>query len=145
MKAALDSSVIVAALDGEDSEHAASRRLLLAAKFSIHTHALSEVFATLTGGRLAIRVPAKEAATMLRRWVAPRLTVTTLEESELLRALDEASSRGIRGGAIYDYLHLVAARKARALRLYTLNVTDFRSFQRPGDPDIAHPGQLGAA
>ncbi|MCX6880214.1 MAG: hypothetical protein NTW21_41385 [Verrucomicrobia bacterium] len=58
------------------------------------------------------------------------------------RALDsyaEAPDRGVRGGAIYDYLHLVAARKGGATRLYTLNVTDFQAFQRPGDPEIVHP------
>lgn len=36
-------------------------------------------------------------------------------------------------------LHLVAARKAKAARLYTLNVANFRSFHRPGDPEIVHP------
>jgi len=139
MKPALDSSVIVAALDGEDPDHPACRRLLLTTKFSIYTHALSETFATLTGGRLAVRVPAAEAASFLRKWVAPRLVVTTLEADDMLRAFEESSARGVRGGAIYDYLHLVAARKARAPKLYTLNISDFQSFHRAGDPDIAHP------
>ena len=139
MRAALDSSVIVAALDGSDPDHAACRKLLLSAKFSIHAHALSETFATLTGGRLAIRVSATEAASLLRKWVAPRLAVMALESDDVLRAFDESSARGVRGGAIYDYLHLVAARKARAPMLYTLNVSDFVSFHRPGDPKILHP------
>lgn len=114
MRAALDTSVIVAALDGEDPDHAACRSLLLSAKFSIHAHAFLETFATLTGGMLAVRVPATEAASLLRKWVAPRLAVTTLETDDLLSAFDESSARGVRGSAIYDYLHLVAARKARA-------------------------------
>lgn len=139
MKAALDSSVIVAAIDGEDPDHAACRSLLLSAKFSIHAHALSETFSTLTGGRLAIRVPATEAATMLRRWIVPRLAVTSLGTRDLLKAFEDSSARGVRGGAIYDYLHLAAARKAGATKLYTLNVSDFRSFHREGDPQIAHP------
>ena len=139
MKAALDTSVIVAALDGEDPDHAACRRLLLSAKFTVHAHALAETFATLTGGRLAIRVPAREAASILRQWVAPRLSVIPLEADEFLQACEESSARGVRGGAIYDYLHLAVARKARAPRLYTLNVSDFRSFHRSGDPEIAHP------
>jgi predicted nucleic acid-binding protein len=139
VRAALDSSVIVAALDGDDPDHAACRKLLLSAKFSIHAHALSETFATLTGGRLAIRVPANEAASLLRRWVAPRLVVTDLEVDDVLGAFDESSARGVRGGAIYDYLHLVAARKARAPMLYTLNLPDFQAFHRQGDPKIVHP------
>lgn len=139
MKAALDSSVIVAAIDGEDPDHAACRGLLLSAKFSIHAHALSETFSTLTGGRLAIRVPATEAAAMLRRWIFPRLAVTALGTRDLLKAFDDSSVRGVRGGAIYDYLHLATARKVGATKFYTLNVSDFRSFHRPGDPEILHP------
>jgi predicted nucleic acid-binding protein len=139
VRAALDSSVIVAALDGDDPDHADCRKLLLSAKFSIHAHALSETFATLTGGRLAIRVPAVEAASLLRKWVAPRLAVTALEADDVLGAFDESSERGVRGGAIHDYLHLVAARKARAPMLYTLNISDFQAFHRQGDPKIVHP------
>ena len=131
--------MIVAALDGDDPDHAACRTLLLSAKFSIHADALSESFATLTGGRLAIRVPATEAASLLRKWVAPRLAVTALEAGNVLRAFEESSARGVRGGAIYDYLHLVAARKARAPTLYTLNISDFQAFHRSGDPKIVHP------
>ena len=101
--------------------------------------ALSETFAALTGGRLAIRVAAAEAALLLRKWVAPGLALTALEADDVLGAFEESSARGVRGGAIYDYLHLVAARKARAPVLYTLNVSDFQSFHRPGDPKIAHP------
>ena len=139
MKQALDTSVIIAALDGGDPDHAACRKLLLSAKFSIHGHALSEIFATLTGGRLAFRLSAKDAAAILRQQVAPRLSIITLDESDLLRAYEESTNRGIRGGAIYDYLHLTAARKAGASRLYTLNTTDFESFHRSGDPDISRP------
>jgi predicted nucleic acid-binding protein len=95
VRAALDSSVIVAALDGEDPDHAACRSLLLSAKFSVHVHAFSETFATLTGGRLAIRVPATEAASLLRKWVAPRLTVSMLESDDLLTAFDDSSARGV--------------------------------------------------
>jgi predicted nucleic acid-binding protein len=140
VKAALDASVIVAALDGEDPDNEPCRRLLLSARFSIHGHALTETFATLTGGRLAIRLSASEATALLRDWVTPRFTVTALDPDDQLSAFDESSARGVRGGAICDYLHLVAARKARAPRFYTLNTSDFLSFHRPGDPLIVHPG-----
>ena len=53
--------------------------------------------------------------------------------------MGESQSRGVRGGAIHDYLHLVAARKVGAQRFYTLNVSDFQSFHRQGDPEIVHP------
>ena len=139
MKFAIDSSVIVAALNGSDTDHDACRLLLVAGRHSIHAHALSETFSTLTGGRLGIRVPPQQAAGILREQVASRLDAILLTETDLLNACAETESRGIRGGAIYDYLHLVAARKAGADRFYTLNLSDFQSFHRPGDPEIAHP------
>ncbi len=57
----------------------------------------------------------------------------------MLRAMPEAELRGVRGGAIFDYLHLVATRKAKAGRLYTLNVAHFHAFYRPSDPVVLHP------
>lgn len=57
----------------------------------------------------------------------------------MLAAMREAESRGVRGGAIFDYLHLAAARHAGAQRFYTLNVSNFRAFYREGDPEIVHP------
>jgi len=139
MKAALDSSVIVAALCAGDPDHQACRKVLLSGKHDVFTHALTETFSTLTGGRLGMRVSPGDAASILSDQVAPRLEVELLTETDLLNAFAEAETRGIRGGAIYDYLHLVAARKAGAKRFYTLNTSDFSSFHGPGDPEILHP------
>ena len=139
MKLALDTSVVIAALDAADSGHEACRRLLLSAKLFVYGHALTETFSTLTGGALGMRLSAAAAAAILRDNVVPRLTVVHLTERELLDAYDDSTRRGIRGGAIYDYLHLVAARKAGAAKVYTLNLGDFRAFHRPGDPEIVCP------
>jgi len=67
----------------------------------------------------------------------------------VIRRLDVAAAARLPGvrlvltdadlAAIYDYLHLVAARKAKAARFYTLNVTNFTAIHRPGDPEIEHP------
>lgn len=139
MKLALDTSVVIAALDASDPDHGACRRLLLSAKRFVYGHALTETFSTLTGGSLGMRISAEAAAAILRENVVPRMAVVHLTEEELLDAYKDSTRRGIRGGAIYDYLHLVAARKAGASKLYTLNVGDFRAFHRPGDPEIASP------
>lgn len=139
MKSALDSSVIVSALCASDPDHEACRKTLLSARHSILAHALAETFATLTGGRLGFRVPAPAAAGLLRSKVVPRLRAHSLDADDFLSAFEEAEARGVRGGAIYDYLHLAAARKAGAKRFYTLNLSDFLSFHRPGDPEIVSP------
>ncbi len=139
MKCALDSSVIVSALCAGDPDHDACRKVLLAHRPTVLAHAFAETFSTLTGGRLGYRVPASDAAKLLRQQIAPKLSNIPLDESDLLTAFEEAELRGVRGGAIYDYLHLVAARKAGAKRFYTLNLSDFLSFHRPGDPEILSP------
>lgn len=138
MKAALDSSVLIAAIDGADPDHEASHALLGIGRFMIHSHALTETFSILTGGKLGVRIAASAAAAILES-LASRLTVISLSHEELLAAYGESSQRGARGGAIYDYLHLVAARKGGASKLHTLNVSDFLAFHRPGDPSIVRP------
>jgi len=139
MKSAIDSSVIISALCAGDPDHAACRKALLANRPSVFDHAYSETFSTLTGGRLGFRLPASVAATLLRQQVTAKLISVALETKDLLSAFEEAEARGVRGGAIHDYLHLYAARKAGAKLLYTLNLNDFLAFHRHGDPEIVSP------
>ena len=139
MIAALDSSVIVAALRTSEAYHRECFGLLDQPGLHMRPHAISESFSTLTGGRLGERLPADEVARAIERTILPRVSTVNLTSAEHLAAIREAQSRGVRGGAIYDYLHLVAARKIGAERLYTLDVDDFQSFHRPGDPVIVHP------
>ena len=67
--------------------------------------------------------------------------IAYLDSSVLLASQysDEAHHRGVRGGANYDWLHLAAARKARAEVLFILNLRDFQALARPGDPLIRIP------
>ena len=88
----LDSSVVVASLDADESHHAACDRIVAAGDNKIYAHALAE-----------------------------------------------SEARGVRGGAIYDWLHLAAARKAGAEVFVALNLRDFQSLARPGDPRIEAP------
>ena len=135
----IDTSVLVAAMVADEDFHAECDALRDAGSLGIFTHGLVETFSTLTGGRSAFRMSADDASAVLEEDFVPSLEVISLTPAETLRAMRESKQRGVRGGAIFDYLHLVAARKAKAKRLYTLNVSNFRSFHRPGDPDIVQP------
>ena len=139
MKVAVDSSVLVAALIASENDHSECNRVLDHHDCSAHVHALAETFNTLTGSRLGFRVPASDAAQMLRNELLPRVTFVSLEAHEVIAALAQAEQRGVRGGAVFDYHHLVAATKMKAERFYTLDVRDFRQLHRPGDPVIVHP------
>lgn len=138
---ALDSSVLVAAIAEAEAHHASCATLLVRPGDGIYAHALSEVFNTLTGGRCGYRVPASQAVELLEEGILPAVQVVTLSVKETLAGLREASGRGVSVAAIYDLLHLLAAKKAGAKRLFTLNLSHFQALHRPGDPEIVHPSR----
>jgi len=102
-------------------------------------HALAETFSILTGGRQGRRLGASAAVRLIEISVSPYVQPLSLSGKEVLAALAECEVRGVRGGAIYDWLHLAAARKAGAEVLFTLDLRDFQSLARPGDPRIETP------
>jgi predicted nucleic acid-binding protein len=87
-------------------------------------HALSEVFGTLTGGRLGVKFEANEAAEVMDE-LAADLEFVELSAKEILTALHDAEKKGVRGGRVHDYLHAVAAKKAKAGLLLTSDKFDF--------------------
>ena len=139
MSTHLDSSVLVAALVDSDPHHEACLHLLRKGGSSVLVHALAETFNTMTGGKLISRILPSVVSEVLTVSVLPRVRPIGLSAAETIAAFAETEERGVRGGAIYDYLHLVAARKAGARKLYTLDLDNFRSFHRHGDPEIVHP------
>ncbi len=139
MIVALDSSVLVASLDSSEPFHGKCDALMGESHLHVAAHALVETFSIFTGGRLRYRLSASDTTLLIRESILPAVTTVTLDGPELVSAMGECESRGIRGGAIYDYLHLIAARKAGAKRFFTLNLKDFQAFVRPGDPEILHP------
>ena len=137
----VDTSVLVAAIISGEEHHDACDKLMNRRDLGMYALGLAETFSTLTGGRRSIQMSAVLAAQIIEEDYVPQLSVTTLTPSEMLRAMRDAQARGVRGGGIFDYLHLVAARKAKARRIHTLNVSNFRAFHRAGDPEIVHPGK----
>jgi predicted nucleic acid-binding protein len=135
----LDSSVVLASLNPDETHHVICGRLLTEGGPWIYGHALAETFSTLTGGRLAQRLGPAVAARLIADSVLPFVQVQTLTPKELMSALTACEARGVRGGAVYDWLHLAAARKAKADAFVTLNLRDFQAFSRPGDPVIQAP------
>jgi hypothetical protein len=97
-------------------------------------HLFSEFFATMTGRGLLFTDKAgtptrvlftpDDAAEWLREFAA-RVTLIELEEKEMLQALKEANAKSIRGGRVHDYVHALAADKARSDVLITRNTGDF--------------------
>lgn len=106
---------------------------------ALYVHALAETFSILTGGRLGRRVNAAAATELLDQSVLPFVSIQSLSGKEVMAALSECEARGVCGGAVYDLLHLAAARKAKAEVLLTLDERNFRALVKPGDPRIENP------
>ena len=81
---------------------------------------------------------AAAAVGLIQESVLPYVQLVSLSGKEVMAALGGAEARGVRVGAVYDLLHLAAARKAGAARLLT-DVRDFQALARPGDPRIEVP------
>lgn len=139
MSLLLDTSVIVASLDSDEPHHASCDRLLSRGGHKFFSHGLVETFAILTGGRHARRLRPALAAQLIEESVLPFVQLVHLTGKQTLAAIADSELRGARGGAIYDLLHLAAARKAGVQTLVTLDVRDFRALLRPGDPTVKAP------
>ena len=91
------------------------------------THALAEVFSTVTGGRLGYRIDADDAAKLLKE-LSSHLEFVDLDATETLKTLAQARAKGTRGGQVHDYLHAAAAMKAQCSILLTLNLRDLANL-----------------
>lgn len=135
----LDTSVVIASLDADEPHHVACDRLLSQGRHRLLAHGLAETFSILTGSRLGRRLSPEVAVELIESAVLPFVELVHLTGRETMATLAQAGVRGARGGAVYDLLHLAAARKAGVEGLVTLNLRDFEVLARPCDPVIRAP------
>lgn len=134
IKQYFDTSVLVAAFVADEPRHEACASLVSRpGNAYVLAHGLAECFSILTGGRLSTRISASMASRIIEENIVKRMTVVALTAKETLAVLKGAEDAGVRGGGIYDSLHLAAARKIDAQEIYTLNLRHFRVFA----PDLA--------
>ncbi len=124
MKAYWDSSAVI-----EACNNPSLRDRLHNERGLTRTHTLAEVFSTLTGGNLSIRLDADAAAQIVSN-LANDFDFYELTATEVLAAMKQARKKGVRGGRIHDYLHAVAAQKSGAKKLLTLDKHDFADLTK---------------
>lgn len=139
-----DSSVIIGVILADCPEHTDCAKAWAAATDKvIYSHGLLETFCQLTGGRLGEPVPPDAAAESIARNIERnQIRVITFETAEMLEHLAKARRHGVRGGAVYDYMHLCVARKAGVERIFTLNKRHFIAITPDLAPKILHPAEL---
>ena len=129
MRSYFDSSALIAAFVEEELHHHAACTALADARDGFtSSHALAEVFGTLTGGRLGIQLTADEAADVIESNVISRLDILELTLQDYRQAMSKSHMSGARGGAIFDMLHLQAARRGKARKIFTINARHFQTF-----------------
>lgn len=136
----LDTSVVVRAVIENLPDHQEARSYLDRARrgtadIALSTHALAELFATITALPTRPQHSPREAKTLVDG-VADRLTVTELRHEDYATALDRMVEHGLSSGAIYDALHVVAAEKTEARELVTFNGLDFRRMPPEGATEL---------
>ena len=148
MKAAIDTSILVAAHVATHPHHTAASEWMAAITSGrvngvVTVHALAEVWSVLT--KLPIVPPILPAsARMVVGGLPSDVQVVSLSQALYIEALDRCVSRGVVSGAVFDALHLVAAEHAGASVMLTFNEKDFVRLAAPGTPRILSP-QSGEA
>ena len=143
MKLCFDTSVLVAALVQAHPHHGLAFPRLKSVHDgvvagAITTHALAELFATLTALPLKPKIPPTEAKRLLKRNIGAHFEIIPLTAEIYAEALDLTVRQGLASGAIYDAIHLTGARSAGCDHLLTLNLKHFKALA-PGDPLILSP------
>jgi predicted nucleic acid-binding protein len=146
VKSFLDTSVLVAAFHVEHPHHQPSFDLFVScekAEASCSLHSLAEVYAVLTGMRVASRRASGDQALLFVANIRERLTLVGLDEREYSQMLDTSAAAGLAGGAIYDALLGRCALKAAAETIYTWNTKDFLRLPAEISSRVKTPDQAG--
>ena len=137
MRTLFDTSVVVAALVDQLGAHEAAFREFRRCSQGENagycsTHAVAEVYATLTALPLKRRISPDEARRLIEDTVLGRLTVIPLDSADYRAVLRQVANQGLGSGAIYDALHAHSARKEGVDQILTYNLSDFDRFDLDG-------------
>ena len=137
MRTLFDTSVVVAALVDQLGTHDTAFREFRRYSHGENagccsTHALAEVYATLTALPLKRRISPDEARRLVEDTVLDRLAVIPLSSADYRTVLRQVADQGLGSGAIYDALHAHCARKEGVDQILTYNLSDFERFDLDG-------------
>jgi predicted nucleic acid-binding protein len=102
------------------------------------THAFAETWATLTAIPVEQRIAPAAAERVIER-LARHIKPIGLRRDDYRSALRRCGNLGLRSGAIYDALHVVAARRGRADLLLTFDTRHFSALAAEDGPRVVAP------
>jgi predicted nucleic acid-binding protein len=89
---------------------------------------LAECYATLSSLPLKRRISTAEALQLIEESILSRVQIVELGKKDYLKALARVQKNGLSSGAMYDTLHIIAAEKMNADRIYTFNLKHFSAL-----------------
>lgn len=135
-RVALDTSVLVAAVDSRHTEHERSlvavARCLEEPPVVVPVHVLFETYSVLTRMPKPLRLAPESAFTVLDRTLRGRAEIATLQGEAAFGLLETFRDREVAGGAVYDALIAAVAFRAGARSLLTLNRRHFERLSPDG-------------
>jgi predicted nucleic acid-binding protein len=130
-----DTSVLVAAFQGSHVHHEQSNCTLASVgpkQGACGAHSLAEFYSVTTRLPIPHRLEPDQSLLCVEQ-IAEHFQLVALDTDEYLAEIRRAVANGIAGGRMYDALLLACARKAKADRILTWNIRDFRLLA----PDLA--------
>jgi predicted nucleic acid-binding protein len=117
----LDTGILVRALLTDHPQHDACVKVVGNDAVS-SCHALAEVFNTLTG---FFKIPNDTASEMIVSLIGA-MAFEVISQADYMIVIEEARRRGVQGGIVYDAIHAQVARRLKAEKIVSYNVTNFR-------------------
>ena len=142
MKEFFDTSVLMAAFWKGHPGHDASIRLVASAspkRSACGVHTLAEVYAGMTVLPVKEIIPPEQVLLFVQE-IRQRCTLVGLDEAEYAATIEDAALKGLVSGRIYDAILLRCAVKAKAERIYTWNLKQFRGIAPELAKRIFAPG-----
>jgi len=139
-----DTSVLVAVAVSHHPHHSAAMaafRLVLSGRHTgiVSAHGLVETYSTLTRLPVSPMIRPTEAYRYMTESVASKCEAVYLDAGDYLAMLEAAAKAGLRGGVVYDLLHLRCAEKASCNRIYTFNLAAFTRLAPHLQQNILRP------
>lgn len=142
-KAALDTSVVVAALQSWHQDHQAALTCLQSLfageeEVVLATRVLVESFSVMTRLPAPYRLESEAGITLLAKTFEERATLIDLPAADYWGLLRAFVAHGASGGAAYDAEIIECSRRAGANRIFTFNTKHFARLA-PADVEIVSP------
>lgn len=139
-----DTSVIVAGLIEAHPAYEKSNQWLgkivsKKEKGFISVHTLAELYSSLTTIPVIPKLRPDQVNYLLEESILYNFEIYEFTKEDYMTVLKESALYAIKGGMIYDALHIHAARKVKAKTLLTLNLKHFLSIWPEGKKVIKSP------